>query len=48
MSPKQLPFTCWMDIHTNITTHRIPVQAMDGALVLSSMDAVNESHQTLK
>ena len=35
-----LPRTCWLDLSTNISMHRIPVQIFDGGLSIEFMDAV--------
>lgn len=35
-----LPKTCWLEVFTNISSHRIPIYIIDGALELVFMDAV--------
>ena len=36
-----LPKTCWLEVFTNISSHRIPIYIIDGALELVFMDAVS-------
>lgn len=35
-----LPKTCWLEVQTNISVHRIPVHLVDGRLEVQFMDAV--------
>lgn len=37
-----LPATCWLEIHSNKSTHRIPMYVVDGRVRLTSMSAVSE------
>ena len=41
---KYLPKTCWAEILTNVSSHRVPLHIVDGALLLSFMDAVRYKH----
>lgn len=36
-----LPKTCWLEVFTNISSHRIPIYIIDGSLDLVFMDAVS-------
>lgn len=38
-SPDLLPFTCWLELWTNVSSHRIPLHIIDGSIKLSYMDA---------
>ena len=35
-----LPKTCWLEILTNVSSHRVPLHIIDGSLSISFMDAV--------
>ncbi len=48
MSPDFLPKTCWLEVLTNISSHRIPLHVMDGALDLQFMDAVRAFYNELR
>jgi hypothetical protein len=42
MSKEGLPFTCWLELWTNISSHRIPLHVLDGDLNLKLVnDKVN-------
>ena len=38
-SNELLPFTCWLEVWTTISSHRIPIHLVDGALKLAFIDA---------
>jgi hypothetical protein len=37
--PDALPYTCWLELWTNISSHRIPLHIISGALSLAFTDA---------
>ncbi len=39
MHPDSLPYTCWLEVWTNISSHRIPLHIVNGALTLAFTDA---------
>ena len=37
-----LPFTCWLELWTNVSSHRIPLHIISGLLDLSVLNAVSQ------
>jgi hypothetical protein len=42
-----VPFTCYMEIHTNVSIHHIPLQVVDIAIKIPFLDSVSWSLSTL-
>jgi len=40
---KRLPFTCWLDVLTNVSSHRIPLTVTDGRLMMTYFKHFNPS-----
>lgn len=45
LPPNELPFpkTCWMELHTNLTSQRVPVYIMDGRYEVELFDGVSNA-----
>ena len=41
----RLPFTCWLDVGTNVSTHRIPLHLTDGCLRLHFFEEEVEEYE---
>jgi hypothetical protein len=42
-----LPFTCWLELWTNVSSHRIPLHIISGLLDLSVLNAVSQFEDSI-